>query len=69
MGPLFQRGVPAMAVATDPSRYFWYHHTEADTLDKLDPREMGECVAAMAVIAFTAANMEERLPAPTAPAR
>ncbi|HEX6750190.1 MAG TPA: M20/M25/M40 family metallo-hydrolase [Longimicrobium sp.] len=68
VGPLFQRGVPAMAIATDPSRYFWYHHTEADTLDKLDPREMGECVAAMAVIAYTAANMEERLPGPT-PAR
>jgi carboxypeptidase Q len=57
---LLPRGVPSMAINTDPSRYFWYHHTEADTADKLDPREMAMCVAAMAVVALTAANMEGR---------
>jgi carboxypeptidase Q len=62
--PLWQRGVPTLAIDTDPSRYFWYHHTDADTIDKLDPREMALCVAVMAVVANTAANMEGRLPGP-----
>ena len=59
--PLFERGVPTMAIDTDPSRYFWYHHTEADMADKLDPREMAMCVAVMAVVANTAANMDGRV--------
>ena len=64
VSPLFARGVPAMAINTDPLRYFWYHHTEADTADKLDPREMAMCVAVMAVVAYTVANMEGRFPRP-----
>lgn len=62
--PLWQRGVPTIAIDSDPSRYFWYHHTEADTIDKIDPREMAMCVAVMAVVANTAANMDGRLPGP-----
>jgi carboxypeptidase Q len=58
VSPLSALGVPTMGINTDPSRYFWYHHTEADTADKLDPREMAMCVAVMAVVAYTAANMD-----------
>jgi carboxypeptidase Q len=58
VSPLAALGVPTMGINTDPSRYFWYHHTEADTADKLDPREMAMCVAVMAVVAYTAANMD-----------
>lgn len=61
---LQQRGVPTISINTDPTRYFWYHHSEADTADKLDPREMALCVAVMAVVANTAANMDGRLPGP-----
>ena len=57
-----RQGVPGMGLRVDGERYFWYHHTEADTIDKLDPREMAECVAAMAVMAYVVADMEERLP-------
>lgn len=46
----------------DGTRYFWYHHTNADTLDKLDPREVGLCVATMAVMAYVVAEMPDRLP-------
>jgi carboxypeptidase Q len=60
--PLMQVGVPGMGLAVDGSRYFWYHHTDADTIDKLDPREMALCVAAMAVMAYVVADLPDPLP-------
>ncbi len=60
--PIMQEGVPGMGLRVEGERYFWYHHTEADTLDKLDPREMALCVAAMAVMAYVAADLPEPLP-------
>lgn len=62
IGPLMQQGVPGMGLRVDGSRYFWYHHTGADTIDKLDPDEFAACVAAMAVMAYVAADLPERLP-------
>ncbi len=62
IGPLMELGVPGMGLRVQGQKYFWYHHTEADTVDKLDPREMAECVAAMAVLAYVAADLPERLP-------
>ena len=62
IGPLMQRGVPGMGLNVDGTRYFWYHHTDADTLDKLDPRDVALSAAAMAVMAFVAADLPERIP-------
>jgi len=62
IGPIMKEGVPGMGLSVDGDRYFWYHHTEADTIDKLDPREMAECVATLAVMAYVVADMPERLP-------
>ncbi len=62
IGPITEAGVPSMGLNDDGSRYFWYHHTNADTPDKLDPREMAQCVAAMAVMAYVVADMPDRLP-------
>ena len=55
--PLLERGVPAVSLAVEGTRYFWYHHSEADTMDKLNPRDMAECVALMAVMAYVVADM------------
>jgi carboxypeptidase Q len=63
IGPLMALGVPGAGLRVDETRYFWYHHTEADTIDKLDPRELAECVAALAVLAYVAADMPDRLAA------
>ena len=60
--PLMQTGVPGMGLSVDRTRYFWYHHTDADTIDKLDPREMALCVATMAVMAYVVADMPDPLP-------
>lgn len=62
IGPIMQLGVPGLGLYVDGTRYFWYHHTEADTVDKLDPHEVALCVAAMAVMAYVLADMDERLP-------
>ncbi len=64
IGPIMRDGVPGMGLDVDGTRYFWYHHTDADTMDKLDPREMGLCVAAMAVMAYVIADLPEPLPRP-----
>ena len=62
VSPLAERGVPAAAPIVDGSRYFWFHHSAGDTMDKLDPRHFAECVAVMAVLAYVAADMPERFP-------
>ena len=60
--PLNTLGVPTIAINTDPTKYFWYHHTEADTIDKLDPRDMQLCAAIMAIVASTFASTDVVLP-------
>ena len=62
IGPMMERGVPGMGLNDDGTRYFWYHHSDADTVDKLDPAEMAKCVAAMAVMAYVVADLPVKLP-------
>jgi carboxypeptidase Q len=62
IGPAAQAGqVPAMSLDVDTSRYFLYHHTEADTVDKLDAVDMARCAAAVAVMAYVVAELPQRL--------
>jgi len=60
--PLMNAGVPVAGLHVDGTRYFWYHHTNADTPDKLDPADVAKCVATMAVYAYVVAEMPEVLP-------
>lgn len=62
IGPLMQDGVPGMGLVVDGSKYFWYHHTASDTMDKLDKEDFNECVATMAVFAYAVADIDQRLP-------
>ncbi len=62
IGPIMREGVPGMGLSVDGREYFWYHHSHADTIDKLDPHEVNLAVATMGVFALTVANMDERLP-------
>jgi carboxypeptidase Q len=60
--PLSDAGVPVAGLHVDGTRYFWYHHTNADTPDKLDPADVARCVAVFAVYAYVVAEMPEVLP-------
>ena len=62
VSPLNDEGVPVMSLKVDGSKYFWYHHTNADTFDKVDFYEFNRCVAAMAIMSFIVADLEELLP-------
>ncbi|WP_298912441.1 M20/M25/M40 family metallo-hydrolase [uncultured Algimonas sp.] len=56
--PLARAGVPVMRFQQDGTDYFDLHHTPDDTLDKIDPDDIAENVAAFALMAWTAANAE-----------
>jgi Zn-dependent M28 family amino/carboxypeptidase len=55
-------GVPAFGLLQDGRTYFNYHHSAADTLDKVVPTELRENAAAMAVMAYALTNMKDPLP-------
>ncbi|HKY42215.1 MAG TPA: M28 family metallopeptidase [Pyrinomonadaceae bacterium] len=57
IGPIMREGVPGASLNVEGSRYFDIHHTPADTLDKVNPRELALCVATMAVMAYVVADM------------
>src|SRR5881394_3651234 len=60
--PMEKAGVPAFAPIQDSRFYFNYHHTPADTLDKIVPKELAENSAIVAVFAYAMANSEQALP-------
>ncbi len=62
VAPLNDEGVPVMSLKVDGSKYFWYHHTNADTFDKVEQDELNRCVSAMAIMAFVLADLNEPLP-------
>lgn len=60
--PLVNAGITGMGLDVGESKYFWYHHTDGDTIDKLSSREFTLCVATMAVMAYVAAELPEGMP-------
>ena len=60
--PLDLAGVPTLAPIQDHRTYFNYHHTAADTLDKVVPGELAETAGVVTVLAYAIANLPERLP-------
>ncbi|MDQ3075246.1 MAG: M28 family peptidase [Pseudomonadota bacterium] len=67
IGPLLAVGVPGVGLSQDGMRYFDYHHTPDDTLDKVDPVQLRQNVAAWtAMLAVLSGGIE---PAPRTRAR
>jgi Zn-dependent M28 family amino/carboxypeptidase len=62
IGVLGRAGVPIMGLLQDTTRYFDWHHTHADTLDKVEPAELQHATAALAAAVWTLADAEELLP-------
>lgn len=59
IGPLALKGVPALAVWQNALTYFTFHHSAADTLDKVAPEQLRENAACMAVMGYALADMAE----------
>lgn len=68
IGPLMRAGVVGASLDVDGTHYFDIHHTPADTLDKIDPQDLALCVATLAVMAYTVADMPQALHVPVPPA-
>ncbi len=62
IAPLSEEGVPVLGLMQDTRDYYAYHHSAADTLDKVVPSELRENAAAMAVMAYALAEMKNPLP-------
>jgi hypothetical protein len=68
IGPLAAFRVPFVGVQQDVSRYFDYHHSAADTLDKVRPKDLAQTAAAVAWVAYALAEMPAPLARPAATA-
>ncbi len=56
---LTERGVPGFSPVQDDRTYFNYHHTAADTFDKVDPKHLNENAAVVTVLAYALADSAE----------
>jgi Zn-dependent M28 family amino/carboxypeptidase len=61
IAPLIGAGVPGFGLRTVEAHYFDWHHSNADTFDKVDPSDFRQCVATLAVMSYVLADMPERL--------
>ena len=52
IGPLGPQGVALIGFLPDSQRYFNYHHTSEDTIDKVDKRELELGAASMAALVY-----------------
>ncbi|RMH18847.1 MAG: M20/M25/M40 family metallo-hydrolase [Acidobacteria bacterium] len=64
IGPLMRDGVPGLGLRTVGEHYFDWHHTDADTLDKVDPRNLRRAIALLGVMGYVLADAPERLVEP-----
>jgi len=64
VGHMMPAGVPGIGLDVDNRTYFDIHHTDADTLDNVDPAALADDVAVVAALAYVVADMPDRIDAP-----
>ena len=63
IGPIAQLGnTPTMAYLGDATRFFVFHHTAADTIERISPDDVSRAAAAIAGVTWVIADMPDRLP-------
>jgi len=63
IAPMMKAGVPGMSLSTnDSGKYFYYHHSHSDTADKVDPKDLNHCIAAIALAIYIYSDLELELP-------
>ena len=61
IGPLMREGVPGLGFRTVGEHYFDWHHTDADTIDKIERIDFQKAVAMLAVMGYVLADMPATL--------
>ncbi len=61
IGPIVALGVPSLAPITIAEHYFDWHHTEADTLDKVNLDDFRKDIGLLAVTTYVLADMDGKL--------
>ena len=70
LSPMAPARVPVVGLGQDGTQYFDWHHTPNDTLDKIDPKDLDQNVAAWAAVAYAVAEVNAGFgPAPELPQR
>jgi carboxypeptidase Q len=63
IGPMMKEGVPGMSIETaDNGKYFWYHHSNSDTVDKINPQDFNQTIAAVALAIYIYSDLNIDLP-------
>jgi carboxypeptidase Q len=63
IGPISALGkVPMLAFNGDSNKYFTIHHTPADTIDRIDPKDVSTAAASLAAMIYVVADMPQSLP-------
>lgn len=58
---LSDRNVPTFNFVTDNEKYFWYHHSESDTMSAMDSNELDQCLAVYAASVYVVADLSQSL--------
>jgi Zn-dependent M28 family amino/carboxypeptidase len=61
IAPLLRLGVPGLSIQTTAEHYFDWHHSQADTLDKVNPEDFRKNTVVLAVMAYILADMPGKL--------
>jgi Peptidase family M28 len=61
IAPITRDGVPSLGLTTTGAHYFDWHHTEADTLDKVNPEDFRKNIATLAVMSYVLADMAGKI--------
>lgn len=62
IGYFIEKGVPGVSLNTENSRYFYYHHSEGDTMTVENPVELDLCTAVWATASYVLADLSVTLP-------
>lgn len=54
--------VPTGSLLNANKKYFWFHHTQADRMDVLDPDALDKATAVWAAVSYVIADLSEEFP-------